>query len=110
LILLEGDSKDKKIIGSVKEPIELLFIDGDHSYDGIFGDITNWVPKVMSGGYVVIHDVFSEQVNDEHKCPDIIKASHDTLGEFTDFKMCNKFGFMKEKWSRVDTCMILQKE
>jgi len=38
-------------------PVELLFIDGDHSYDGVRRDAELWLPKVIEGGTVMFHDV-----------------------------------------------------
>jgi predicted O-methyltransferase YrrM len=38
-------------------PIELLFIDGDHSYDGVRRDAELWLPRLMDGGTVMFHDV-----------------------------------------------------
>lgn len=40
--------------------IDLLFIDGDHSYEGAKHDIQHFVPRVRQGGAVVIHDCLSE--------------------------------------------------
>jgi predicted O-methyltransferase YrrM len=37
--------------------IDLIFIDGDHSYEGCHGDIANWLPLVKAGGCVVLHDL-----------------------------------------------------
>ncbi|MFH7245459.1 MAG: class I SAM-dependent methyltransferase [Spirulina sp.] len=37
-------------------PIDLLFIDGDHSYEGAYSDLKNWLPKVKDLGIVVCHD------------------------------------------------------
>lgn len=40
-----------------KKPyINLLFIDGDHSYEGCMGDMEGWWPLVVDGGYMAIHD------------------------------------------------------
>ncbi len=36
--------------------IDLLFIDGDHSYDGCAKDLKLWVPFVRDGGFVAVHD------------------------------------------------------
>jgi len=36
--------------------IDLLFIDGDHSYKGVKSDIKLWLPKVKIGGFVLFHD------------------------------------------------------
>lgn len=39
------------------EPIRLLFIDGDHSYEAVKSDFTLWTPFVIAGGLVAFHDV-----------------------------------------------------
>lgn len=42
--------------------IDLLFIDGDHSYEGCLGDLDAWLPHVRSGGWVAFHDSGQEGV------------------------------------------------
>jgi predicted O-methyltransferase YrrM len=37
-------------------PIELLFIDGDHSDEGARRDAELWLPRLMDGGTVMFHD------------------------------------------------------
>ena len=37
-------------------PIELLFIDGDHSYEAVRRDAELWLPRLMDGGIVMFHD------------------------------------------------------
>lgn len=39
-----------------EKPIELLFIDGNHSYFGVKEDISAWSSFVVEGGYIVLHD------------------------------------------------------
>jgi predicted O-methyltransferase YrrM len=36
--------------------IDLLFIDGDHTYEGVLRDIEAWTPHVKVGGFVAFHD------------------------------------------------------
>lgn len=36
--------------------VDLIFIDGDHSYDGLLSDWRAWSPLVASGGVVCLHD------------------------------------------------------
>jgi predicted O-methyltransferase YrrM len=40
------------------QTFDLLFIDGDHSYDGCKADLNNWFDKLAVGGYVVFHDSY----------------------------------------------------
>lgn len=37
-------------------PVGLLFVDGDHSYPGVRGDIEAWERHVAPGGWVCFHD------------------------------------------------------
>lgn len=37
-------------------PLDLLFIDGDHSYEGCSSDLAIWAPKVKTGGLILVHD------------------------------------------------------
>ncbi len=36
--------------------VELLFIDGDHRYEMVRQDFELWFPKLMEGGYLLMHD------------------------------------------------------
>lgn len=37
-------------------PIQVLFIDGDHSYEGVKADWDNFSPFVKEGGWILFHD------------------------------------------------------
>ncbi|MFZ6012191.1 MAG: class I SAM-dependent methyltransferase [Bacteroidota bacterium] len=39
------------------QPIDFLFIDGDHSYDGVKKDFELYSPLVRKGGLVAFHDI-----------------------------------------------------
>jgi predicted O-methyltransferase YrrM len=51
--LLVGDSRT---IDPPSAPLELLFIDGDHSYEGAKADFERWSAYVRPGGHVLLHD------------------------------------------------------
>lgn len=53
-----GNSRDQNIISKIdNKSIDFLFIDGDHSYEGIKGDFFSWKPKIRKGGLIAIHDI-----------------------------------------------------
>lgn len=45
-----------KVAKKFLEPIDLLFLDADHSYRACRSDTEAWLPKVKPGGIVVFHD------------------------------------------------------
>ena len=42
-------------------PIDLLFIDGDHSFSGVSHDYSKFEPFVRQGGYIIFHDHLSHK-------------------------------------------------
>lgn len=59
---ISGDSHDptskERVIDVLKgRPVDLLFIDGDHSYAGVKADFALYAPLVKSGGLVAFHDI-----------------------------------------------------
>ena len=69
--LVKGNSFLEETIQKVdsilnEDQVDLLFIDGDHSYKGISNDFNNYKKFVKAGGLIVIDDFNS-------KYPDIIK-------------------------------------
>lgn len=66
LHLLRGDShstesqeKVKSLLGD--KQIDFLFIDGDHSYEGVKRDYELYSPLVRSGGLIALHDIAPRQ-------------------------------------------------
>jgi predicted O-methyltransferase YrrM len=50
-----------QIIGDSKElplniPLNFIFIDGDHSYDGVKKDFERFSPFLVKGGIIIFHD------------------------------------------------------
>ena len=52
--LIVGDSQRERSpeVGS----FDVLFVDGDHSYDGCTPDLENWFPVLERGGHILLHD------------------------------------------------------
>jgi len=42
---------------ALRQDVELLFVDGDHSIEGALADAIVWLPRVVPGGIVMFHDV-----------------------------------------------------
>lgn len=61
LHLLRGDSHDPAIRMQVAAlcplGVDLLFIDGDHSYEGVKADYADYEPLVLDDGLIAFHDV-----------------------------------------------------
>lgn len=51
--LVVGDSR---LVPPPEGPIELLFVDGDHSYEGVSADWSHWGPSLAIGGHALFHD------------------------------------------------------
>lgn len=44
----------------IEHKIDLLFIDGDHSVNGVVADFNTYYQDVRVGGYIVLHDIYPE--------------------------------------------------
>jgi len=65
-----------EVAGRWRQSLDLLFIDGDHSYEGCRTDCQSWLSFVRPGGWVLFHDAGS---------PDVIRAINDC------FPACQRF-------------------
>jgi predicted O-methyltransferase YrrM len=91
LHLLRKDSHDpdtRNLVRSLlgNSPLDFLFIDGDHTYDGVRADFEMYAPLVRSGGIVAFHDIaehppqskcevnrFWNEIKLRYRCLEIIK-------------------------------------
>ncbi|MDQ5985732.1 MAG: hypothetical protein CSYNP_01448 [Syntrophus sp. SKADARSKE-3] len=53
-------SSSAVVARSWKTPLGLVFIDGSHSFDSALMDYMVWTPHLIPGGYLLIHDIFSD--------------------------------------------------
>lgn len=80
IAIWSGKSGD--VVNFWSTPIDLLFIDGDHCYNGITNDSKTWTPFVKKGGVVVWHDYYNKLISQESG-----KAIDDFLDESKNFKV-----------------------
>jgi cephalosporin hydroxylase len=62
IYLIRGDSHNIQTFEKVKrilngEKVEFLFIDGDHTYEGVKKDFEMYSPLVRRGGIIAFHDI-----------------------------------------------------
>lgn len=62
LHLLRGDSHSGAMLEQLKarlggQPVDFLFIDGDHTYAGVKQDFEMYSPLVRKGGLIAFHDI-----------------------------------------------------
>lgn len=73
-------------------PIDLLYIDGDHTYESVLRDSEMWTPYIEKGGIVVWHDYN----NNSLECKNVKKAVDEFLERSSNFEViipetANKF-------------------
>jgi len=83
IYLIRRDSHNPQTLEEVKkilsgEKVDFLFIDGDHSYEGVKRDFEMYSPLVRKGGIIAFHDIVpgpSENVGDVPEFWNGIKTS-----------------------------------
>lgn len=81
---------------SKSRPITLLFIDGDHSYEGCKTDIDSWSPFMAEHGVMVFHDC-------DESSPGVLQA----VSEFVNSHKVNKFELFKRSDKNTSMAKIV---
>jgi cephalosporin hydroxylase len=68
LHLVRADSHHSDTLLKVRQllnghALDLLFIDGDHSYEGVKADFEQYAPLVRKGGVIALHDIAENTTN-----------------------------------------------
>jgi hypothetical protein len=87
-------AKDKSLTD-----FDLIFIDGDHSLEGIQRDYIDWADRVKKDGYLALHDTKVPSYN-----PNVAN-----LGSFKYFESDIKFDSRFKIVDQVDSLSILQR-
>ena len=75
-------------------PLSLVFIDGGHSYSTVFSDYSSWMHHVMPGGYLLIHDIFTD-VRDGGLAPYTMYRKALDSGLFTELPRVRTLGVLR---------------
>lgn len=109
---LEGNSQSDQMFQRLYKTIktiDILFIDGDHTYHGVWNDFHQYEKLVKAGGYVVFDDYH------DFNAPGVKKAVDELILNHTNYDIIgtleNKFharGFPKD--FTKNNCFILHKK
>ena len=71
IVLLRANSHNQKTLELAKmvldgKKVDFLFIDGDHTYEGVKRDFNMYVSLVKKGGIVAMHDIV--EIFPKHEC------------------------------------------
>ena len=75
-------------------PLSMVFIDGGHTFEAVFKDYNCWVPHLIPGGYLVIHDIFSDPEKGG-QAPYCMYHMALSSGLFNELPMINTLGILK---------------
>ena len=88
---IQGDSAE--VGRSWKEPVDMLFLDGDHSFEHCKEDIKAWLPHVKQGGIMSFHDYKEPQWPGIEKAINELMYEHQMIsnaGTFAAFRISPK--------------------
>jgi cephalosporin hydroxylase len=99
VVALVGDSHSPSFATHVKQelagrPIDFLFIDGDHTEQGVEQEHKTYGPWVRPGGVIAFHDIVERQPRESNQVQHYwrrIRAQHSTL-EFVENRDQTGFG------------------
>lgn len=72
--LVLADSHQPETVRQIQQvlggrELDFLFIDGDHSYDGVKADFTMYAPLVRKGGWIAFHDIVPRRIDTPNEVP-----------------------------------------
>lgn len=93
----QGYSQDTKILNEVKDvKVDMLFIDGDHSYNGVRRDFNNYSPLVVSGGFIIFDDYL-----DAKHSPEVRKAVDDLVKDLEGYEIIGSLPNYQNAYSGI---------
>lgn len=86
--------------------VDMVFVDGEHSYEGCTGDINNWMPNLKKGGILAVHDYKKGEVFKRTDLPKNVPAPRPWIGvdNAVDLLLLDKY----EKVGHVDSLIAFR--
>jgi predicted O-methyltransferase YrrM len=78
-----------------RTPLSLVFIDGSHTFESAFSDFCLWSPHLMKGGFLVIHDIFTDPEKGGQAPYEVFLKALAT-GEYREEPMTKTLGVLKK--------------
>ncbi len=75
-------------------PLSMVFIDGGHTFEAVFTDYNSWAPHLLPGGFLAIHDIFSDPA-EGGQAPYCIYNLALSSGLFLELPMVHTLGILK---------------
>ena len=81
LVLISGNSDDKKIINTVEkfQPFDLIFVDGSHEYKDVKNDISVYSKFLSENGVLAVHDIHHNEYPGVNKAWNEFKIKNKTI-------------------------------
>lgn len=107
---IQGNSQVKETrdkVLKIIDGVDILFIDGDHLYNGVVNDFNLYSPLVKTGGYIIFDDY-----NDSEFSPDVKKAVDGLVENLKSYQIIgcldNEFG-ARPSTLKEGNCFIIKK-
>jgi len=98
--LVRNDSHNPVVIDEVKrilgnKKVDFLFLDGDHSYEGVKRDFEMYSPLVRCGGIIALHDIVDHPV--ETRC-EVNKFWSEVKANYEHMEIVNDW---EQRWAGI---------
>jgi len=78
------------------ETIDFIYIDADHTYEGVMADLEAWYPKVKKGGFILGDDFV------RHKTRTGVRYGvMEAVTRFANINELSFFVFPRSKWGMI---------
>lgn len=77
-------------------PLSLVFIDGGHTFQAVFNDYSAWAGHLMPGGYLLLHDIFTDP-SEGGQAPQRIRELARASGLFEDLALVRTLAILKRR-------------
>ncbi len=76
--------------------LSMVFIDGGHSFEAAHTDFITWSPHLISGGFLVIHDIFFNPEEGGQPPRQVYETALAT-GQYEELEMTKTLGVLRQK-------------